>query len=75
MQKRASVPVLTPLEKLTLTAVMTALSIVLCRYLGYSPANTMFRVEIGFLPIALIAVLAVAVAAVAVIVIKKRKEN
>ena len=58
MQKRASVPALTPLEKLTLTAVMTALSIVLCRYLGYSPANTMFRVEIGFLPVALVGILA-----------------
>lgn len=58
MQKRASVPALTPLEKLTLTAVMTALSIVLCRYLGYSPANTMFRVEIGFLPVAVVGILA-----------------
>ncbi|MBP5349033.1 MAG: folate family ECF transporter S component [Clostridia bacterium] len=58
MQKRVSVPALTPLEKLTLTAVMTALSIVLCRYLGYSPANTMFRVEIGFLPVALVGILA-----------------
>ena len=58
MLKRASVPVLTPLEKLTLTAVMTALSIVLCRYLGYSPANTMFRVEIGFLPVAVVGILA-----------------
>lgn len=58
MQKRAPVSRLTPLEKITLTAVMTALSIVLCRYLGYSPANTMFRVEIGFLPVALVGILA-----------------
>ena len=58
MQKRASVSNLTPLEKITLTAVMTALSIVLCRYLGYSPSNTMFRVEIGFLPVALVGILA-----------------
>ena len=58
MHKRASAPNLTPLEKLTLTAVMTALSIVLCRYLGYSPANTMFRVEIGFLPVAVVGILA-----------------
>ena len=58
MQKTRFGVALTPLEKITLTAVMTALSIVLCRFLGYSPANTMFRVEIGFLPIALIAILA-----------------
>ena len=58
MQKNAPVSRLTPLEKITLTAVMTALSIVLCRYLGYSPANTMFRVEIGFLPVALVGILA-----------------
>ena len=57
MRKRLSVE-LTPLEKITLTAAMTALSIVLCRFLGYSPANTMFRVEIGFLPIALVGLLA-----------------
>ena len=56
MQKRAPVT-LTTLEKITLTAGMTALSIVLCRYLGYSPANTMFRVEIGFLPVALVGIL------------------
>ena len=58
MQKTRFGVALTPLEKITLTAAMTALSIVLCRFLGYSPANTMFRVEIGFLPIALVGLLA-----------------
>ena len=58
MQKQRFSIELTPLEKITLTAAMTALSIVLCRFLGYSPANTMFRVELGFLPIALIGLLA-----------------
>ena len=58
MQKQRYEVALTPLEKITLTAVMTALSIVLCRFLGYSPANTMFRVEIGFLPVALVGILA-----------------
>ena len=58
MQKTKFGVALTPLEKITLTAAMTALSIVLCRFLGYSPANTMFRVEIGFLPIALVGLLA-----------------
>jgi len=58
MEKNKFGVALTPLEKITLTAVMTALSIVLCRFLGYSPANTMFRVEIGFLPIALLGLLA-----------------
>ena len=58
MPKERFAPDLTPLEKITLTAAMTALSIVLCRFLGYSPANTMFRVELGFLPIALIGLLA-----------------
>ena len=58
MQKNKWEIALTPLEKITLTAVLSALSIVLCRFLGYSPANTMFRVEIGFLPIALIGMIA-----------------
>ena len=58
MQKQKNGVDLTPLEKITLTAVMTALSIVLCRFLGYSPANTMFRVEIGFLPVALVGIVA-----------------
>ncbi|MBP5610537.1 MAG: folate family ECF transporter S component, partial [Clostridia bacterium] len=58
MQKQPSEIRLSPLEKITLTAVMTALSIVLCRFLGYSPANTMFRVELGFLPVALVGILA-----------------
>ena len=36
---------------------MIALSVVLCRYLGFSPEGNPFRVEIGFLPIALVAYL------------------
>ncbi len=40
---------------LTATAAMTALSVVLCRYLGFSPEGTPFRFEIGFLPISVIA--------------------
>ena len=46
-----------PLEKITLTAVMTALSIALCR-LMFSPSGTMLRFELGFLPIALLGILA-----------------
>ncbi len=40
---------------LTATSAMTALSVVLCRYLGFSAEGTPFRFEIGFLPIALVA--------------------
>lgn len=36
---------------------MIALSVVLCRYLGFSPENTPFRFEIGYLPIAFVAYL------------------
>lgn len=42
---------------LTATSAMIALSVVLCRYLGFSPENTPFRFEIGFLPIAFVAYL------------------
>lgn len=41
----------------TATAVMIAMSVILCRYLGFSPQDTMVRFEIGFLPIALVAYL------------------
>ena len=43
--------------RLSLSAMLVALSVVLCRYLGYSPAESIVRVEIGFLPIALIGML------------------
>ncbi|MBE6634664.1 MAG: folate family ECF transporter S component [Ruminococcaceae bacterium] len=39
---------------LTLTAAMTALSVVFCRFLGYAPEGTPFRFDLGFLPIALV---------------------
>ena len=48
-----------PIEKITLTAVMTALSIVLTRLFAmFGPANTLYRLDIGFLPIAIVAILA-----------------
>jgi ECF transporter S component (folate family) len=47
----------TVIRRIVLCAAMTALSIVLCRFLGISPANSAFRIEIGFLPIAVIAML------------------
>lgn len=34
------------------TAVMVAASVVLCRFLGFSPSNTSYRLELGFLPLA-----------------------
>lgn len=40
---------------ITCTSVMCALSVIFCRYLGYSPQNSAFRFEIGFLPIAVVA--------------------
>ena len=40
---------------MTFTAVMVAMSVILCRYLGFSPENTSLRFEIGFLPIAIVA--------------------
>jgi ECF transporter S component (folate family) len=36
---------------------MAALSIVLCRWLGFSPGDSMVRIEIGFLPVALVGAL------------------
>ncbi len=46
-----------PIFSLVATAAMTALSVVLCRYVGFSPEGTPFRFEIGFLPIAFVAYL------------------
>lgn len=40
---------------LTLTAAMVALSVVFCRFLGFSATDTPFRFELGFLPIAFVA--------------------
>ena len=45
-----------PLIRLTTCAMMVALSVVLCRLLGF-PQNGATRVEIGFLPIAVVAYL------------------
>ena len=45
------------LIRLSLAAMMAALSIVLCRLLGFSPGDRMVRIEIGFLPVALIGAL------------------
>ena len=45
------------LLRLAITAMLIALSIVFCRLLGFSPAGTPYRVEIGFLPIALVGML------------------
>ena len=40
---------------LTVTSVMVAMSVVLCRFVGFSPEGTPLRFELGFLPIAYIA--------------------
>ena len=40
---------------LTLTAAMVALSVVFCRFLGFSATDTPFRFELGFLPVAFVA--------------------
>lgn len=37
---------------LIFTAVMVAASVVLCRFLGFSPSNTSYRFDLGFLPLA-----------------------
>ncbi len=43
-----------PVYRLTLVASMTALSVVLCRFLGFAPMDSSIRFEIGFLPIAIL---------------------
>ena len=40
---------------LTEASVMVALSVIFCRFVGFSPENSAFRFELGFLPIAYIA--------------------
>ncbi len=40
---------------LSVTAAMVALSVVFCRFVGFSPENSAFRFEFGFLPIAFVA--------------------
>lgn len=40
---------------LTEASVMVALSVIFCRFIGFSPENSAFRFELGFLPIAYIA--------------------
>ena len=44
------------LVRLTTTAVMIAMSVVLCRLLGF-PQTGVYRIEISFLPIAVVAML------------------
>ena len=44
------------LLKVTTCAMMIALSVIFCRVLGF-PTTGMYRVEIGFLPIAIVAIL------------------
>jgi ECF transporter S component (folate family) len=44
------------LLKATTSAMMIALSVIFCRYLGF-PTSGMWRVEIGFLPILIVALL------------------
>lgn len=39
---------------LTVTSVMVAMSVVFCRFIGFSAEGTPFRFELGFLPIAFI---------------------
>ncbi len=45
------------IRRIVMCAAMTAMSVVLCRFLGISPANSAFRIEIGFLPIAVVGML------------------
>ncbi len=40
---------------LSVSAAMTAMSVILCRFLGFSPEDSPLRFEIGFLPIAFVA--------------------
>lgn len=56
MQSRPA-KVRTAIRRIVMCAAMTAMSIVLCRFLGFSPANSAFRIEIGFLPIAIVGML------------------
>ncbi len=56
MHSRSS-KVRTVIRRIVMCAAMTAMSIVLCRFLGISPANSAFRIEIGFLPIAVVGML------------------
>lgn len=43
------------LRRMIFTAAMVAISVVLCRFLGFSPQNSAYRFDLGFLPIALVA--------------------
>ena len=55
-------PILSPTQakrkdllfSLVFTAAMAAASVVLCRYLGFSPENSAFRFDLGFLPLAFV---------------------
>lgn len=43
-----------PLFPLIFTAVMVAASVILCRFLGFSPSNSTVRFDLGFLPLAVV---------------------
>ncbi len=43
------------LVKLTFTAMASAMSVVLCRFLGFAPLDSPIRFDFGFLPIAIVA--------------------
>ncbi|MBQ8496152.1 MAG: folate family ECF transporter S component [Clostridia bacterium] len=55
-QKSSAKNVGNPLLRLTTTAMMIALSVIFTRLLGF-PSTGMWRVEIGFFPIAIVAIL------------------
>lgn len=52
MQKRKTVNAL--IYRLSIASAMTALSVVFCRFIGFSPENSAFRFEFGFLPVAFV---------------------
>ncbi|HBJ19234.1 MAG TPA: hypothetical protein DDY70_05820, partial [Clostridiales bacterium] len=43
-----------PLFPIVFTAVMVAASVILCRFLGFSPSNSTVRFDLGFLPLAVV---------------------
>ena len=46
-----------PLFPIVFTAVMVAASVILCRFLGFSPSNSTVRFDLGFLPLAVVGTL------------------
>ena len=49
-KKKASIGIF----KMTATAAMVALSVILCRFLGIAPEGALWRFELGFLPLAFV---------------------